>query len=86
MGTSMTTRIRRLFTDHPGSVGEGYFEHMAFAGWFASRLAIAAGAALVHALLPFMFETTASRIVRQLYERTRNRSAAPNAAQVVTGE
>jgi len=69
----MNTRLARLFTDHPASVDETYFGHMAFAGWFASRLLLAAGAALVHAFLPFLFETTASRIVRELYERTHNR-------------
>ena len=65
--------LSKLFTDHPASVDETYFGHMAFAAWFASRLFMAGGAALVHALLPFMFETTASRIVRELYERTSNR-------------
>lgn len=69
----MTTRIARLFTDHPHSVDESYFEHMRFASWFASRLFMAGGAALIHALLPFLFETTASGIIRQLYERTHNR-------------
>lgn len=68
-----TTRLAKLFTDHPASVEETYFGHMAFAGWFASRLFLAGGAALVHAFLPFLFETTASRIVRQLCERTHNR-------------
>jgi hypothetical protein len=70
---AMTTRIAQLFTAHPSSVDESYFEHMAFAAWFSSRLMLAAGAALVHALLPFMFEKTASGIIRQLYERTHNR-------------
>ena len=73
LGIVMTTRLARLFIDHPASVDETYFGHMAFAGWFASRLLLAAGAALVHAFLPFLFETTASRIVRELYERTHNR-------------
>ena len=50
---------------------------MAFAAWFASRLFMAGGAALVHAVLPFMFETTASRIVRELYERTSQAQAGP---------
>ena len=63
----------KLFTDHPTSVNETYFGHMAFAAWFASRLFMAGGAALVHAILPFMFETTASSIVRELYERTSKR-------------
>jgi len=65
--------VSKLFTDHPASVNETYFGHMAFAAWFASRLFLAGGAALVHAALPFMFETTASRIVRELYERTSKR-------------
>ena len=65
--------VSKLFIDHPASVNETYFGHMAFAAWFASRLFMAGSAALVHAVLPFMFETTASRIVRELYERTSNR-------------
>jgi hypothetical protein len=65
--------LSKLFTDHPASVDETYFGHMAFAAWFSSRLFIAGGAALVHAFLPFLCETTASRIVRELYERTSNR-------------
>lgn len=69
----------KLFIEHPASVGETYFGHMAFAGWFASRLFMAGGAALVHAVLPFMFETTASRIVRELYERTAKRKPAHSA-------
>jgi Family of unknown function (DUF6356) len=69
----MAVRIAKLLTDHPASVDETYFGHMAFAAWFSSRLTIAAGAAFVHAFLPFLFETTASRIVRELYERTHNR-------------
>lgn len=71
----MTTRFAALFTSHPAKVGETYFSHMAFAAWFCSRLSMAAGAAFVHAFLPFLFETTASRIVRELYERTHNRGA-----------
>jgi hypothetical protein len=65
--------LAKLFTDHPASVDETYFGHMAFAAWFASRLFMAGCAALVHAILPFIFETTASRIVRELYERTAHR-------------
>ena len=73
MEDDMATRLARMFTDHPASVDETYFGHMAFAAWFSSRLFLAAGAALVHAFLPFLFETTASRIIRELYERTHNR-------------
>ena len=38
----MTARLAKLFTDHPASVDETYFGHMAFAAWFASRLFMAA--------------------------------------------
>lgn len=69
----MAARIASLFTHHPEAVGESYFGHMRFAAWFASRLFAAGCAALIHALLPFLFETTASRIIRELYERTHNR-------------
>ena len=69
----MNARITSLFTDHPASVDETYFGHMAFASWFAGRLFMAAGAALIHAFLPFLFESTASTIIRELYERTHKR-------------
>ncbi|MDW6025463.1 DUF6356 family protein [Mesorhizobium sp. BAC0120] len=69
----MTSRLAKLFTEHPASVDETYLGHMAFAASFAGRLFLAGGAAIVHAFLPFLFERTASGIIRQLYERTHNR-------------
>ena len=69
----MIANMKSLFLTHPQSVDETYFEHMAFAGRFSAALFLAAGAALVHAVMPFAFEKTASRMVAQLYERTRNR-------------
>lgn len=65
--------LRTLFLTHPASVGESYLGHAAFALRFALMLLAAAGAALVHAVLPFAFERTASTIVARLYERTHNR-------------
>ncbi|MEH6522615.1 DUF6356 family protein [Sulfitobacter sp.] len=46
---------------------------MAFAGKFAAKLFLAGGAALVHALIPCLFEKTASKIIADLYEKTHNR-------------
>ena len=63
----------RLFTAHPASVGESYVAHMGFALRFAFWLTVAAGAALVHAVVPAACETTASRIVARLYARSVNR-------------
>ncbi len=61
--------MKNLFTDHPSSVGEGYFEHMGQATSFALPLFVAAFACLMHAFLPFLFEKTGSRIITGLYDR-----------------
>lgn len=65
--------IPRLFLDHPRSVDESYAAHALFAARFSVRLFLAAGAAMVHALIPGLFEKTASRIVADLYAQTHNR-------------
>ena len=65
--------LRKIFIDHPQSVDESYFEHMAFALKFAGLLALAAGAALIHAFIPAACEKTASKIIAKLYARTHNR-------------
>ena len=59
--------VKTAFTAHPASVDETYFEHMLFAGRFSFRLFGAAFAALVHAILPFMFEKTASNLIRRMH-------------------
>jgi hypothetical protein len=69
----MITATKKLFLTHPQSVDESYVEHMAFAGRFSGELFLAAGAALVHAILPFAFEKTASRMIAGMYARTHNR-------------
>jgi hypothetical protein len=65
--------ITRLFTAHPHSVDETYFQHLLFAGRFSLLLLGAGLAALIHAILPFMFEKTASRMIAQMYAKTHNR-------------
>ncbi len=49
------------FTAHPISLGETYREHCGFALAFGARMTMGGLAAMVHALLPFLFVTTASR-------------------------
>ena len=65
--------INRIFLDHPANVDETFFEHMAFAGKFSGKRFLAAGAALVHAVIPCLFEKTASKIIADLYAKTHNR-------------
>lgn len=67
--------LKRLFTDHPAMVGETYGEHMRVALGFAGPLTKAAGAAFVHAFLPFLCTTTASDTVKGLYGRMTRRCA-----------
>jgi hypothetical protein len=55
--------LNRLFLAHPRTVGESYLEHCAFAFRIGSRLLLAGSAALVHAAVPCLCETTASRII-----------------------
>ena len=61
--------LDRWLLDHPRRVGETYFEHQRTALGFAALLFRAAAACFVHALVPSLFETTASRAVADLHER-----------------
>ena len=61
------------FTAHPASVGETYLEHLRFATRFGARMTAGGLAALVHAIFPFLFVTTAGRISDEL---VRMRAAA----------
>lgn len=72
----MTDRLLRAFTEHPSSVGESYWQHLAFALGVSVTLLLAALAALVHAVLPFLFKTTASRLIAKMAGRTGARRAA----------
>ena len=59
---------------HLRSAGEGYWEHFRFATTFG-LLAMAAGiAALLHAIIPALCTSTASRIIRHLGQLADDRS------------
>jgi hypothetical protein len=71
--------IKRLFTEHPASVGETYLEHLCAATGFAVRMMLGGVACFLHALFPFAFRRTGSECIQQLHERMvthRNASAA----------
>lgn len=59
----------KLFTSHPESVGESYLQHLLAASGFTISLLLAAVACAVHALLPFLFERTASERITALHQR-----------------
>ena len=57
-----------LFSKHPASVGESYAQHLVSAMRFSLAMAVGSFVCCVHALLPFVFEKTGSRIVAHLHE------------------
>ena len=58
--------MRNPFTAHPHSVGETYVEHGLFACRYGAKMTAGGVAAVIHAFLPFLFETTGSRVTREL--------------------
>ena len=74
----MRNSLPSLFTDHPHAVGETYAEHFGAAMSYAGRLFAASCAAFVHALLPFLFVTTASHAIKSMHANmTRRGATAP---------
>ncbi|MCH2164139.1 MAG: DUF6356 family protein [Marinovum sp.] len=69
------TTFFAAFRTHPASVGETYFTHFLFALRFALRLFAAGGAALVHAFIPPLFETTASDQIKALHAELTSRAS-----------
>jgi hypothetical protein len=76
--------LRRLFREHPESVGETYLEHLGFAGRFGLRMLRGGVACLIHALLPFAFRNAGSDCIRELHEQmiASRRNANENLRQI----
>jgi len=64
--------IRKVFLDHPASVGESYGEHAIFAASVGWTMFVGSLACFVHALVPALCQTTGSRTIKSLYERVTN--------------
>ena len=58
--------MNNIFTKHPKEVGESYINHFLKALSFSALLFSLGFKALVHALLPFCFETAVSDKVKTL--------------------
>ena len=61
------------FTKHPKEVNETYLEHMWCAVKFYCKLTILSYAAIIHAVFPFLFQTTASSGVKKLNDCMKDR-------------
>ena len=58
--------MRNPFSAHPRAVGESYLQHGLFACRYGAKMTMGGIAAFIHGLMPFLFETTGSRITREL--------------------
>ncbi len=65
--------MTRIFLAHPRSVDENYLQHARFAAGISARLALAAGAAALHAVIPALCARTASRLIADLHDKTHAR-------------
>jgi hypothetical protein len=74
--------FRRLFLDHPASVGESYGEHFGVASRFGVTMIAGGIAGIVHAFLPFAFKTTGSRTVIRLNQQIVDKRAAAAADEM----
>lgn len=72
--------LRRLFLDHPASVGESYVEHFAVASSFGTALIRGGCGALLHAVFPFMCKTSGSDTINRLHARLVTMRAAKREA------
>ena len=61
--------IKKLFLEHPASVGESYLEHASFAARFGWTMFVGSLACFVHALVPALCPSTGSAAVIKLHER-----------------
>lgn len=77
---------RRLFTDHPASVNESYFQHFANSASFGLRMIGGGVACFVHALLPGVFCTKASSTICELHERMVVNRSRLSEKQIAAGQ
>ncbi len=76
----------RLFSEHPASVGEDYFEHLRAASSFGGRMLLGGLACLAHGIFPFLFTTTGSGLIRQLHaDMVQNRQRQSISQQGLSG-
>ena len=59
--------IRRIFLDHPRTVGETYREHFGVATSFGAAMIVGGIKAVLHGFFPNVFQTSGSDTVRRLH-------------------
>lgn len=73
--------FRRLFLDHPDSVGESYAQHFGVASRFGLTMIAGGLGACLHAVVPALCKTTGSRTIAALHAEMCAKRDAARAAQ-----
>jgi len=82
-------KLKKLFTDHPNQMGESYIEHLICASMYGVRMIFAGFAAIIHSIFPFLFQTTASDLAKEITGDVRTRiseSVVPEQVELETTE
>lgn len=58
--------MKNIFTEHPSTVGESYLMHCKFALLFGMKMFMAGSACVIHAIFPFLFPKTGSRLLFEM--------------------
>ena len=58
--------MKNIFTKHPHSIDETYFQHLKAALYFGGTMLMGGCACIAHALFPFVFQKTGSRYLLKL--------------------
>ena len=66
--------MKNIFTKHPNSVGESYFQHCFTACRFGFKLIGISIRVFIHAVFPFLYESGASKRVDELNRILQDRS------------
>ena len=73
--------FRRLFLDHPASVGESYTEHFGVASHFGLKMVSGGLRCTLNALLPLIWKTAGSDTINALHAELVMKRNAARAAQ-----
>lgn len=71
-------RCKSLMTDHPKKVNETYFQHFICASRMSKEMAKISAIMLIHAICPFLYETTASDKLKELNDKIQKRKECQN--------
>lgn len=69
--------MNNIFTKHPHSVNETYVEHMKIALKYGIKMVLGGIACMIHAIFPFLFETTATSVAQEVVDHVEQRKNMP---------